>query len=74
MRFIQVMEFEATGEQASEEVNNYVAAAGSETTVRRITVCGDRDKRGTIVQLPWSTTSSRSLKKRQPITTQGLET
>ena len=51
MRFIQVMEFEATGEQASEEINNYVAAAGSETTVRRITVCLDRDKPGTIVQL-----------------------
>ena len=45
MRFIQVMEFEATGEQASEEINNYVAVAGSDTTVRRITVCLDRYKR-----------------------------
>ena len=51
MRFIQVMEFEATGEQASDEINNYVAAAGSDTTVRRITVCVDRDKPGTVVQL-----------------------
>ena len=51
MRFVQVMEFEATGEQASEEIKNYVAAAGSDTTVRRITVCVDRDKPGTIVQL-----------------------
>ena len=51
MGFIQVMEFEATGKQASEEINNYVVAAGSDTTVRRITVCVDRDKPGTIVQL-----------------------
>ena len=51
MGFIQVMEFEATGEQASDEINNYVAAAGSDTTVRRITVCVDRDKPGTVVQL-----------------------
>ena len=34
-----------------EEINSYVAAAGSDTTVRRITVCIDRDKPGTIVQL-----------------------
>ncbi|MEE2768268.1 MAG: hypothetical protein VX833_03545 [Actinomycetota bacterium] len=46
-----MMEFKATGEQALEEINNYVAAAGSKTTVRRITVCGDRDKPGTIIQL-----------------------
>ena len=51
MRFIQVMEFEATEEQASEEINGYIAAAGSATTVRRVTVCGDRDKPGTIVSL-----------------------
>ena len=51
MSFIQVMEFQATGDQASEEINSYIAAAGSETTVRRITICGDRDKPGTIVQL-----------------------
>ena len=51
MRFIQVMEFEATGEQASEEINNYVAAAGPETTVRRIKLCGDHDKPGTILQV-----------------------
>ena len=51
MRFIQVMEFEATGEQASDEINNYVAAAGSDTTVRRITGCLDRANPGTIGQL-----------------------
>ena len=51
MRFIQLMEFEATREQAETEIEGYIAAAGSETTVRRVTLCEDRDEPGTLVQI-----------------------
>lgn len=45
------MEFEATREQAETEIEGYIAAAGSETTVRRVTLCEDRDNPGTLVQI-----------------------
>ena len=46
MKFFQVMEFTGTSEEAIAAINNYVEIAGSETTVRRATVCEDRDNPG----------------------------
>ena len=45
------MELEATREQTETEIEGYIAAAGSETTVRRAILCEDRDKPGTLVRI-----------------------
>ena len=45
------MELEATREQTETEIEGYIAAAGSETTVRRATLCEERDKPGTLVRI-----------------------
>ena len=45
------MELEATREQTETEIEGYIAAAGSETTVRRAILCEDRDRPGTLVQI-----------------------
>ena len=51
MSFIQVMEFERTRKEASERINSRITAPGPETTVRRIKLCGYRNKPGTILQV-----------------------
>ena len=51
MKFFQVMEFTGTSEEAIAAINNYVEIAGSETTVRRATVCEDRDNPGKLLQI-----------------------
>ena len=51
MRFIQIMEYEKDTGEALAEVQGYAEQAGDEITVRRVTVCSDRDKPGVIVAI-----------------------
>ncbi len=51
MRFIQIIESEGDAAQELADVKGYAEqAAGDETvTVERVTVCGDRDRPGTVI-------------------------
>ena len=51
MRFLQVMEFHSTADDAVAELHRFKDLMGDETTVKRATVCVDRDDPGLIVQL-----------------------
>ena len=51
MRFLQLMEFRSTADDAVAEIQRFKDLMGDETTVRRATVCVDRDDPGLIVQL-----------------------
>ena len=43
MKFIQVMEFNSTSEEAQKGLEEYIEVAGSKTTARVVTLCVDRD-------------------------------
>jgi hypothetical protein len=51
MKFIQIMEFTGSAEEAINSINNYIAIAGAETTVKRATVCEDKDNPGQLLQI-----------------------
>lgn len=51
MKFIQVMEFESSIEEAQKALEEYIEVAGSKTTARIATLCIDRDNPETIVQI-----------------------
>ncbi len=51
MKFIQVMEFNSTIEEAQKGLEEYIKVAGSKTTARVATLCVDRDNPETIVQI-----------------------
>jgi hypothetical protein len=51
MRFLQLMEFRSTADDAVAEIQHFKDLMGDETTVKRATVCVDRDDPGLIVQL-----------------------
>ena len=51
MKFFQIMEFTGSPDEAIASVNNYIAIAGAETTVKRATLCEDRDNPGRLVQI-----------------------
>ena len=51
MKFIQVMEFESSIEEAQKALEEYIEVAGSKTTARIATLCIDRDNPKTIVQI-----------------------
>ena len=51
MRFYQMMEFRATGDEAVAEVHRYKDLMGDQTTARRATICVDRDDPGLVVQI-----------------------
>ena len=51
MKFIQVMEFNSTIEEAQKGLEEYIEVAGSKTTARVATLCVDRDNPETIVQI-----------------------
>ena len=51
MRFLQLMEFRSTADDAVAEIQRFKDLMGDETTVKRATVCVDRDDPGLIVQL-----------------------
>ena len=51
MKFIQVMEFNSTIEEAQKGLKEYIEVAGSKTTARVATLCVDRDNPETIVQI-----------------------
>ena len=39
MKFIQIMEFTGSAEEAINSINNYIDIAGEETKVKKATVC-----------------------------------
>ena len=51
MKFIQVMEFKSTIEEAQKGLEEYIEVAGSKTTARVVTICVDRDDPETIIQI-----------------------
>ena len=51
MRFLQLMEFRSTADDAVAEIQRFKDLMGNETTIKRATVCVDRDDPGLIVQL-----------------------
>ena len=51
MKFIQIMEFTGNLDDAIDSINNYIAIAGEETKVRKVTVCEDRDNPGHLLQV-----------------------
>ena len=74
MRFIQIMEYEQDPGEALAEVQGYAEQAGDEITVRRATVCGDRDKPGvTVVIAEFESWESAKVNDEQEITQEGAE-
>ena len=74
MRFIQIMEYEQDPGEALAEVQGYAEQAGDEITVRRATVCGDRDKPGVIVAIAeFDSWESAKVNDEQEITQEGAE-
>ena len=74
MRFIQIMEYEQDTGEALAEVQGYAEQAGDEITVRRATVCGDRDKPGvTVVIAEFDSWESAKVNDEQEITREGAE-
>ena len=74
MRFIQIMEYEQDTGEALAEVQGYAEQAGDEITVRRVTVCSDRDKPGVIVAIAeFDSWESAKVNDEQEITQEGAE-
>jgi hypothetical protein len=74
MRFIQIMEYEQDTGEALAEVQGYAEQAGDEITVRRATVCGDRDKPGvTVVIAEFDSWESAKVNDEQEVTQEGAE-
>ena len=74
MRFIQIMEYEQDTGEAQAEVQGYAEQAGDEVTVRRVTVCSDRDKPGVIVAIAeFDSWESAKVNDEQEITQEGAE-
>ena len=51
MKFFQIMEFTGSSDEAIASINNYIDIAGAETTVKRATLCEDRDNPGQLLQI-----------------------
>ncbi|MGY9084123.1 MAG: hypothetical protein ACKVK3_16080 [Acidimicrobiales bacterium] len=51
MKFVQIMESTGSIEEAVAGVNDYFKNAASETKVKKISVCEDRDKPGVVIQI-----------------------
>jgi len=51
MKFVQIMEFTGSTEEAINSINNYITIAGAETKVKKATVCEDRDNPGHLLQI-----------------------
>jgi len=51
MKFIQIMEFTGSADEAIKSINNYIEIAGQETRVKKATVCEDRDTPGRLLQV-----------------------
>ena len=51
MKFVQIMEFNGSAEEAIDSINNYITIAGGETKVKKATVCEDRDNPGHLLQI-----------------------
>ena len=74
MRFIQIMEYEQDTGEALAEIRGYAEQAGDEITVRRVTVCSDRDKPGVIVAIAeFDSWESAKVNDEQEVTQEGAE-
>ena len=51
MKFVQIMEFTGSTKEAIDSINNYITIAGTETKVKKATVCEDRDNPGHLLQI-----------------------
>ena len=51
MKFVQIMEFTGSTEEAIDSINNYITIAGAETKFKKATVCEDRDNPGHLLQI-----------------------
>ena len=51
MKFLQIMEFEGTPEEADKAMRQYIEKADGRSYARRAKICIDLDKPGTVIQL-----------------------
>ena len=51
MKFLQIMEFEGTPEEADKAMRGYIEKADGRSYARRAKICVDLDKSGTVIQL-----------------------
>jgi len=50
MKFLQIMEFQGSPEDAEKALQHYIEKAGGQSYARRATICADRDNPGTVIQ------------------------
>ena len=51
MKFVQIMEFTGSTEEAIDSITNYITIAGAETKDKKATGCEDRDNPGHLLQI-----------------------
>jgi hypothetical protein len=74
MGFIQIMEYEQGAAEALADIQSYAESAGDEITVRRVTVCSDRDKPGVTVAIAeFDSWESAKVNDEQEVTQEGAE-
>ena len=51
MKFLQIMEFQGSPEDAEKALQHYIEKADGHSYARKATICVDRDNAGTVIQL-----------------------
>tara|TARA_X000001036_G_scaffold420437_1_gene441293 strand:- start:1248 stop:1538 length:291 start_codon:yes stop_codon:yes gene_type:complete len=51
MKFLQIMEFQGSPEDAEKALQHYIEKADGRSYARKATLCVDRDNAGTVIQL-----------------------
>jgi hypothetical protein len=51
MKFLQIMEFQGSPEDAEKALQHYIEKADGRSYARKSTICVDRDNSGTVIQL-----------------------
>lgn len=51
MKFLQIMEFQGNAEDAEKALQHYIEKADGRSYAKKATICVDRDKPGTVIQL-----------------------
>ena len=51
MKFLQIMEFQGSPEDAEKALQHYIDKADGRSYARKATICVDRDNSGTVIQL-----------------------
>jgi|TARA_B110000438_G_scaffold166692_1_gene159442 hypothetical protein len=74
MRFIQIIESETDPAEELAGVRGYAEQAGSDVTVERVTVCGDRDRPGvTLMIAEFASSEAAKQNDEAEITQEGAE-